>query len=330
MGVREENAELTILKVSDISSRPPEQQWLIRPLWGRTAVGIIGGAPKCCKSWLGLDIATSVASRTPCLGQFPVDRQGPVLIFLAEDSLPMVRSRISSICRSRNLDIESLDLYAITTPVLRLDHPRDQELLKTAIERLRPCLLLLDPLVRIHRLDENSASEISGLLGYLRELQRTFDLAVIVVHHTGKRRRSQPGQSLRGSSDLHAFGDSNAYLASRQNRIILTVEHRDAGVPEPIPLELVTDQDGLSVHLEVRAGDEPQDRFQQLALEEALVELLTESPVPLTRTALRARLKVNNKRLGDALTLLRQLGHIERRPKGWIVSRREKCSVFQT
>jgi hypothetical protein len=36
------------------------------------AVGIVGGEPKCCKSFLALDLAVAVASGTACLRRFPV------------------------------------------------------------------------------------------------------------------------------------------------------------------------------------------------------------------------------------------------------------------
>jgi hypothetical protein len=50
----------------------------------------------------------------------------------------------------------------ITAPTLRLDRdPHRRQLLQTA-QRLRPRLLLLDPLVRLHGIDENSASEVAG------------------------------------------------------------------------------------------------------------------------------------------------------------------------
>jgi hypothetical protein len=40
----------------------------------------------------------------------------------------------------------------------------------------------------------------------------------------------------------------------------------------------------------------------------------------MTRTALRDQLKVNNKRLGDALSLLESFGHTERCSGGWLLS----------
>ncbi len=52
--------------------------------------------------------------------------------------------------------------------------------------RLRPRLLLLDPLVRLHGVDENHTTEMAALLAYFRTLQRQLDLSVVLVHHTRK------------------------------------------------------------------------------------------------------------------------------------------------
>lgn len=90
--------QLPVCKAKDLMIQSEQQAWLIESLWGDAAVGIIGGAPKCCKSWLGLDMAVSVASGTPCLGRFQVPGQGKVLIFPAEDAAHNVRARIESIC----------------------------------------------------------------------------------------------------------------------------------------------------------------------------------------------------------------------------------------
>ena len=211
MAVNLEN--LPVQRAAELELQPPEQTWLIQDLWGQNAVGIIGGAPKCCKSWLGLDMALSVASATPCLGRFPIRQQGPALVFLAEDSLAAVRARLEGLCAHRQLDIRALDLYVITAPSLRLDQGPDRQLLEAMLLSINPRILLLDPLVRLHRLDENSAADISKLLGFLRDLQRAHDSAIVLVHHASKKHRAQPGQALRGSSDLHAYGASIAILA---------------------------------------------------------------------------------------------------------------------
>jgi hypothetical protein len=307
---------LPVLRAFEIEAEPREERWLLDGLWARSAIGLIGGAPKCCKTWLGLDMAVSVASGTPSLGRFTCQAPGTVLVYLAEDALPQVRARIEALCRERGCALRSLDLHVITAPILRLDLAADQQRLARTVETLRPRMLLLDPLVRLHRLDENSAAEISGLLGYIRDLQRRFDLAVILVHHASKKQRSQPGQALRGSSDLHAIGDCNAYLSRDGRHIVLTIEHRAARSPEPLRLELVTDADGEAAALRVLVSASKDERPD---LEALLLERLAASAEPLTRAALRESLRVNNQRLGDALERLEASGRITRTPQGWIV-----------
>jgi len=310
-------ALLPISRIDQLESGASEQRWLIRSLWAHEAVGILGGAPKCCKSWLGLDMAVSVASQTPCLGRFAVENPGPVLIFLAEDDLTNVRARCEAICVHRLISLGGLNLYSITASGLRLDLKEDQTRLDATLARLKPRLLLLDPLVRMHRLDENSSADISRILGFLRELQRRHHLAIVLVHHASKRQHAQPGQALRGSSDLHAFGDSNAYLARRQDRLVLTLEHRAAKPIDPLEIQLISDPNEVSAHLEVVSG------FKVCGTEnlsERIRQLLQNSPTPLKRTDIRSLLKVNNQRLGNTLLQLEKQSVIIKQVKGWTVT----------
>jgi len=216
-------------------------QWLVEGLWSDQAVGILGGEPKCCKTFLALDLAVSVASGAPCLRHFPVHRPGPVLLFPAEDSLAMVRARLSGICAVAGVDFEALKVDVITAPALRLDTADDRQRLTHTVEHLQPRLLILDPLIRLHRVDENDASQIAALLSFLRQLQRQFQVAILVVHHARKDSHgSRPGQALRGSSELHGWGDSNLYLRRRGEQLTLSTEHRAAPSRDHIALQLTT------------------------------------------------------------------------------------------
>ena len=51
-----------VLRASQIPTQSQERRWLSRELWGAAAVGIVGGSPKSCKSWLALEMAVSVAT----------------------------------------------------------------------------------------------------------------------------------------------------------------------------------------------------------------------------------------------------------------------------
>jgi hypothetical protein len=306
---------LPVVRVGEIPCEENAPRWLVEQLWGASSVGVIGGAPKCSKTWLGLDLAVSVASGTPCLGKYPVPEPGPVLIYLAEDALPVIRERVEGMARYRALDFTSLDIHVITAPVLRLDRdPHRTRLLETA-KRLRPRLLLLDPLVRLHGIDENNAGEVAGLLAYFRLLQRRLDLSVVLVHHTRKNAAggAAAGLGLRGSSDIHAFGDSNLYLRRSRDRLLLSSEHRAAPASPSVYLDLVA-TDPERTHLEVVAELHPQQRHH---LQEQVLAALDKDNV-LTRVKLRELLSVKNERLGDALESLERAGRIRRNSSGWV------------
>ena len=110
-----------VQRASQLASSGPQTQWLVEDLWTEQAVGILGGEPKCCKSFLALDVAVSVASGTACLRQFPVRRSGPVLLFPAEDSLAVVRQRLEGIAAAAQVPFAPLPVQVITAPSLRLD-----------------------------------------------------------------------------------------------------------------------------------------------------------------------------------------------------------------
>jgi hypothetical protein len=314
---RQERPLLAVVRVGEIPREESPRRWMIEGLWGASAVGLVGGAPKSCKSWLGLDMAVSVATQTRCLERYEILEPGAALVYLAEDALLTVRERVSGIARRRGLDLTALDLHVITAPTLRLDRAGDREALFEAARRLRARLLLLDPLVRLHSADENNATEMAQLLSYLRDLQRQLDLSVVLVHHTRKHVPSgaQAGQGLRGSSDLHAFGDSNLYLRRRGEALLLSMEHRAAAAPEPVALELVS-SDPTRIHLEVITLVPAPKGQGKVPLEDAILVALQDMPA-LTRARLRERLSVNNERLGEVLTQLELEGKIERGPDGW-------------
>lgn len=300
-------------QVASVHPRDPSSRWLIEGLWSHQAVGIIGGLPKAGKSWLGLDIAVSVASGTACLAHFEVSRPGPALVYLAEDHETDVRDRIEQLCAHRRIDLDSLPLHLLSVPCLRLDVEDHADRLEATVAALEPRILLLDPLVRMHRGDENSSSDISRLLGFLRELNRRYDLSIVLVHHMSKKSRTSLGQALRGSGDLHAWVDSACYLLPKANeQLQLSIEHRAAPAPSPKLLRLIKD---CPAHLQLVG--EP---AEAAPLVDALRGALLEASEPMTRGALRQHLRINNARLGEALQKLEARGLACRTSAGWTAS----------
>lgn len=310
---------LSVVRAADLKDSQTQPRWLVEGLWAHSGVGVLGGAPKSCKSFLALDLAVSVASGTACLDSFAVPTAGAALVYFAEDGADIVKSRLDDLCHHRQLALDALPLWLITAPSLRLDLGADQRRLEQAVQTYKPRLLILDPFVRLHRIDENDAGQVSGVLAFLRSLQRTYDLAVLLVHHTRKNGPSgkQAGLGLRGSGDLHAWGDSNLYLRRANDRLVLTIEHRAARPPPPMALALVGGDDQGPAYLQLGEPSATQNTPIPQQLAAAVLQTLAQTQTPLSRTALRQCLHVRNERLGEVLVQLLSDHQIVRAADGY-------------
>lgn len=309
-------------RAAELDADPHPERWLIDDLWADEAVGIVGGEPKCCKSLLALDLAVSVASGAPCLRHFKARQRGPVLLFAAEDPLHVVRRRLQAIALAAKVDFKSLDIHVITAPSLRLDLEQDRHRLQTTVEALRPKLLVLDPFVRLHRVDENLVADVAPLLGYLRQLQRSFHSAVLLVHHARKGAGgTRAGQALRGSSEMHAWGDSLLYLRRcRGDLLRLSVEHRAAASINDLSLELKCQGEAMALQ---RVEDE--SRFQSTDPQapsaiERVEQVLTQVATPLTMRQVRQACRMRMASVGRALETLAAQGRVVQSADGYCLA----------
>lgn len=303
----------------ELAVAPKTQSWLIEDLWSHHAVGIVGGEPKCCKSFLALEMAVAVASGAPCLRRFPVPHPGPVLLYCAEDALHIVRARLDGICHASGLSLRSVPVHVITATSLRLDLAGDQQRLCQTLSAVRPTLLVLDPFVRLHRIDENSSGEVAPVLAYLRELQRRFELALVLVHHAKKGgSHLRAGQALRGSSEFHAWGDSNLYLRRADQSLTLSSEHRAAPSAPPLALTLHSDGPHLALQLiETPPHSAAPDLQARLSPQAKIEQALAQSPLPLALTQLRQACRMRTSALCSTLAELHSAGRVHKTPAGY-------------
>ena len=290
-------------------------RWLIEGLWADQAVGFVGGEPKSYKSFLVLDMAVAVASGSPCLRHFPVAQTGRVLLYAAEDAPLVVRQRLEGICGLNQLNLAQLDIQVITAPSLRLDSREDQQRLRETLDHFRPKLLLLDPFIRLHRVDENVSSEVAPILGYLRSLQRHFRLAVTLVHHARKAAQHlRAGQALRGSSELHAWGDSNLYLRRRAEQLTLTIEHRAAPGRTDLPLTLQGTADQLALCM---LDKPPVPKPPRSPAAEQIQDALAEAKAPLAFSVLRHTCRIRTETFCNVLAQMQREGRVIKTPRGY-------------
>jgi len=308
---------LPVRHVATIEPRSNDALWLVESLWAASGVGIVSGHPKTLKTWFATELALAVASGKDALGHFPVRIQGPVLVYAAEDDLPAMRGRFQAVADARGVVLKDTPVYLIDLPALRLDDQDQLRRLHGTVAALGPRLLVLDPFIRVARVDENSAQEVSAVLGSLRALQREHDVAVLLVHHMRKSPSAHLGQQLRGSSDFAAWTDSGIYLIRHgPTHLVLTVEHRGAPAPPPLRIRLETDG---PPHLVIDPATPPAPASGPPgSLRDAVLERLRSRP--LSTVELRDLLKVRKASVLQTLNELHADRLVQRTDHGWTLA----------
>jgi len=328
---------LSFARIADIERLPEGERWLVDGFLTNSSIAVLAATPKAGKTWVALALAVGVASGAPALGRFHVPSPGPVLLFHAEDDSRAVRERIESIAMGQGLAFAELPIHVITATSLRLDTEEDRVSLEELLSHLRPKLLVLDPLVRLHAGAESYVGHMAELFGYLRSLQRRFGVAILLTHHLAKNRSSgstQPGQAMRGSGDIHAAYDHGATLQRQADgSVLLTLEHRSAPTPDPIAFRIVsrpggaTSFDVIDLDDEKRVHDDrpvarvpaaPSAR-NEVPIHEQVLRLLRAAPEPLSQVSIRKALQVRNETLTAVLRELEEKRVIQNlgRMQGW-------------
>jgi hypothetical protein len=309
-----------VRRIHEVEPRSNDQRWLVDQLFARSSVGLLGGPPKAFKTWVAAELALAVATGTPAFGRFAAPDPGPVLFFGAEDPPPDLRLRFDGIAAARSLDLAKAPLLLLDIAQLRLDDQVHLRRLHRTIARHKPRLLVLDPFVRlVAGLDENSARDVSAVLGALRTLQREHDVTILLVHHMRKSPAAHPAQQLRGSGDFSAWLDSGLYLTRHGHDRVLVVEHRSAPAPPPFRLHLAP---GDTPHLVIHgaphgAADAPVTTDDPL--QARVVDRLRAAPHPQPTLQLRDALHVRKADLLSALRALADRGIVARTEHGWIL-----------
>jgi len=310
-------APFPVRPVHEVEARSSEWRWLIDELFTSASVGLLGGPPKAFKTWVAAELALAVATGTKAFGRFAAPDPGPVLFFGAEDPPPDLRTRFDGIARARRLDLAKVPLFLLDIAQLRLDDAAHLDRLHRTVALHKPRLLVLDPFVRlVAGLDENSARDVSAVLGALRTLQRELNVTILLVHHMRKSPAAHPAQQLRGSGDFSAWLDSGLYLTRHGDDRVLVVEHRSAPAPSPFRLRLVP---GDTPHLAIQDA-EAGDAAAVDPLQVRVVEHLHATPRPQSTEALRVALRVRKADLLAALRGLADRGLVTKTEHDWTLA----------
>jgi hypothetical protein len=201
-------------------------QWLVADIWATSEVGFISGLPKSYKSWVGLDLAVSVATGTRFLGSFQAKKHDVILV-QEEDPRPVLQDRLVKIAASKGLvDVRQRaqmleitydlpdNLHIISNQGFTLTEEWIEQLERWIIER-NAGLVVLDPLMMIagSGFDEFRAFEfMEKVLKPLKRLRAHTKAAITLVHHHLKGSTQGGARDMYGSVALWAWDESAMHL----------------------------------------------------------------------------------------------------------------------
>jgi hypothetical protein len=305
----------------------PPTPWIIRGLLQESAMGIIGGEPKSNKTWAAIEWVVAIASNTKCFGQFPVIKQGKVALFLAEDAERAARNRLVATCHSRGIapaDVLGNIAYVCRHP-MNLADDVELSILIASIRRIKPILAIIDPLRDVHRVNEDSATDMADILARLRAVRDLTDASIAITHHSAKASKDsgnrRGGQKLRGSSAIHGALDFGFYILdvdADQNEWRTTIETeiragQSAGMFS-LTLNVTDDKNGEATDAKwtyspaVTQKDEGKPAFKKD--EDRVLDAMVEIGKPTTVSDLRVAARMNKARVCALVEALAESGEI--------------------
>jgi hypothetical protein len=218
----------TVLSLAQLLQQqsPSSPACLVEPgLLPAQGILFVGGEPKVGKSLLVANLALSLAAGSDRLG-FPVPAPRRVLICQFELPIPQLVSRLATMRRvmgaaaDQNLFVDTRATGHLLSAPQGLNH------FLSAAHAAAAEIIILDPLYSTHDQDENDTRAMAALCQSLLRLREASRAALIVVHHVRKSiGRHEIGSAFRGSSALHAVGDSYLLL-TRPSPQLPTLELR--------------------------------------------------------------------------------------------------------
>lgn len=266
---------------------PPEHHIIGSGLLKRNAILIIGGPPKSMKSMVSMSMAIDLAVGRALWGAqkrsvsngslpaFPVSQPHRVLIVEKEIGYEDCQVRLNAMWNGLNSGEQALVdeniLIESCNIDLRLDTNEGTIALGRIIEQAKADVVILDPLVEFHQLDENHSQDMGRVFGNLDLLRYKHNFATIINHHRTKMPKDpntyddDSPESLRGSSRV--FGKVDSVMMLRNNPAqpgaLLSSFTIRRGRPIP-PCRLRVDLDTLLTHFNgwLNEREEPAPAFR--------------------------------------------------------------------
>jgi hypothetical protein len=221
--------ETTVLSLAQLLEQQPAAPapgWIEPGLLPPQGILFVGGEPKVGKSLLVANLALLLASGKERAG-FTVPAARRVMVCQFELPTPQFVARLATMRRALGTAADHNLLVDTRSTGHLLSAPQGLNHFLAAARAASAEVVVLDPLYSAHDQDENDTRAMAALCQSLLRLRDACKVALIVVHHVRKSvGRDEIGSAFRGSSALHAVGDSYLLVVRPSAHLAHAVELR--------------------------------------------------------------------------------------------------------
>ena len=187
----------------EATRKPPPRGWLLGNQFCRTFISGLAAPGATGKSALRQAQYIALASGKPITGQHVFKRCRVLQISLEDDDTEMQR-RLAAACIYHGIEPADLTgwLFCATPKGLKLAEMKDgsrckgplEAILRKTISERRIDLISMDPLVKLHSMEENDNGAMDFVCDILAKLASDFNVAVDIPMHTKKGQQNAFGQ----------------------------------------------------------------------------------------------------------------------------------------
>jgi hypothetical protein len=307
----------TVLSLAQLLEQQPvtPQPCLVEPgLLPPQGILFVGGEPKVGKSLLVANLALSLASGSHRSG-FSIPTPCRVLVCQFELPVPQFVDRLAIMRKAIGQAADQNLLIDTRATGHLLNAPQGMNHFLCAAQSAAAEVIILDPLYSTHDQDENDTRAMAALCQSLLRLRDASRAALIVVHHVRKSiTRFEIGSAFRGSSALHAVGDSYMLLtrpSPQLSTVELRFQFRYAAAQPPRLLQLDPQTLWFSSGGQTPVAETPRRKVEKADVTQALAGLGQQARYSQLREQIMDRAECSKRTA--------QLAISEACQQGWIV-----------